>query len=431
VSGTNNSQYNNMTKFLYQILLSPFLLVRKTFTLLAILCTKCATKTNILISQVQQIPRKIRPGVNYYLKPIGNLSGFVKIAEVKGGMEDIILPKIVGLTNGGKLSVNMPDDYLCKLDNVSFVPYSDFLRDSLGNVSNEKLLRKEYDVLIPRDRDILKINGSTIKLSSRKAIVEVKVGFNLMGTYSNHWAHFFAQYYPKLEFLSALPINEIVEIIIPEGTDLHIKYLIEFEVQKFPNLRILEVNIDSEIICQKLYHVSLGTFIADEGYFPTPFAIMISKSTLKFWKKKSSELISSQSKQYRKIFIGRSGGRSLTNNDEVKSYFINLGFEEIFPHLLDIKDKIRIFNEAKYIVGAGSSGFVNTVYCQPGTKILSFFNSFRYLDTLLPAYSAFNGQEFWFMTGRDEDLKEMNSNYSINLKDIKLFLSESNFLDEN
>jgi len=379
-------------------------------------------------SVVQQIPRKLRKNSSFQLIPIDQLPGFTKIAESIGGIENIVLPKIVGLSNGGIISVNMPGNYLCKVNNVSFVPYSDFIRSENGHVANEKLHRKEYDTLIPRDRDIVEIKGKIIRLAKKKDKIHSKVTFNLMGTYSHNWAHFLSQYYPKLSFLNDLPKDEDIDLIIPKNTDVHIKYLINFELNKCPNINILEVDIESEIVCEKLYHVSLGTFLGDEACFPTPFAILISNSTIKFWDKKAMQLAPSNSKQYRKIFIGRKGSRSLKNYTEVLNFFADLGFEEIFPHLLNIEDKIRIFNEAKYIVGPGASGFANSIFSQSGTRILAFMNSFRYLDTLLHGFSDYKNHEFWFMTGKDDNLKDMNSSYEINLNEIKLFLEEKNFL---
>ncbi len=405
-----------------KVILLPFFILEKAFTFLASLSAKSALA-------IKQIPKRIKKNSNFQLVSISQLSGFTKIAETQGGIEEIVLPKIVGLSNGGSISVYMPGDYLCKVNNVSFVPYSDFIRDERGQVVNEKLFRKEYDVLIPRDRDMLTIKGKKIRLSNTKNKFHSKAAFNLMGTYSHNWAHFLAQYYPKLNFLNYLPKLEAIDLIIPKNTDPQIKYLIEYEVNKYSNINVLEVDIESKIACEKLYHVSLGTFLGDQAYFPTPFAILISNSTLKFWDKKAIELVPLDSKQYRTLFIGRVGSRNLKNYNEVLDYLKNKGFEEIFPHLLNMKEKIKIFSEAKYIVGPASSGFANCIYSQPGTKILAFINSFRYLDTLIAGFCKFKKQEFWFMTGNDDNLKEMNSSYEINLKDIITFFEKNNFLD--
>ena len=418
-----------LMKLFIKAVLIPFSILERALTLLAYLSTKSAIVIDLLVTNRLQMPKKLKQKCTFLLVPISQLPGFSKIAETKGGFENIVLPKIVGLSNGGNISVNMPGDYLCKLNHVSFVPYSDFIRDANGNVANEKLMRKEYDVLIPRDRDIIKIKGKIISLAEQKDIIHSKVAFNLMGTFSSNWAHFLAQYYPKLNFLNDLPKLENIDLIVPKNIDLHFKYLIEYELNHYPNINILEVDIDSKIICEKLYHVSIGTLLGDDGYFPTPFAVQISNSTINFWNKKAMELVPTDSNQYRKIFIGRTGCRSIKNYNEVSDYFIDQGFEEIFPHLLNIEDKIKIFSEAKYIVGPWSSGFANSIYSQSGTKLLAFVNSFRYLDTYLSGFNNFKKHEFWFMPGKDDNLKDMNSSYEICLNEIKLFLEENNFFD--
>ncbi len=404
-------------------LLFPFYFLERFLSFLALFISKS-------ILRAKKVAKEFRSSNTFQLVPITQFSGFDKIITKNGGVENIYLPQIVGLSNGGFISVNMPSDYLCTLINVSFVPYSDFIRDSNGYVSNEKLYRKEYDVLIPRDRDIFEIKGNNIRLFNKRNKVYSNVAFSLLGTISNHWAHFLAQYYPKLVFLENLSADEEIDLIIVRNTDPHIKFLIERELVKYKNIKILEVEEESEIICKKLYHVSLGTLLADDGYIPTPFAILLSKSTLQFWKEKALELVPRDSGQFRKIYLGRSGGRSIKNNDEVRDFFIYKGFEEVFPHLLSIEDKIKIFSESKYIVGPGSSAFANTMYSKPGTKILAFINTFRYLDTYIPEFSNFVGHEFWFLSGKDDNIKEMNSSYEISLEEIKTFIEANNFLDD-
>jgi capsular polysaccharide biosynthesis protein len=318
---------------------------------------------------------------------------------------------------------------LCVLNNVSVVPNSDFIRGLNGFVSNEKLYRKEYNIFIPRDNDLLEIKGQNIRLFNRKHKVYSNIAFSLLGTISYHWAHFLVQYYPKLMFLEHLPENEVIDIIILKNTDPHIKFLIDREIKLFKNLKILEVDEEAEIICNKLYHVSLGTFLADDGYISTPFACIISNSTLKFWKDKALEIVPKESIQFRKIYLSRSSVRTLKNSNEIEDFFVDKGFEVVFPHLISFEEKVKIFNEAKYIVGPASSAFTNVIYSKPSTKILVFINAFRNLDTYLPAFSNYIGQDLWFMTGKDDDTKAANSNYEIYLKNIENFINSSNFLD--
>jgi capsular polysaccharide biosynthesis protein len=425
-----SNRFSSFQRSFLKALTIPLRILRKVLKHLASLSIQSALKITSLIKVM--LPAQVkteRISTTYQLVPLDQIAGFIKITETSGGIEKIILPKIVGLSNGGSISVDMPGDYLCKLNNVSFVPNSDFIRDEKGHVANEKLLRKEYDVLIPRDKDIIEIKDRIIRLYGGKYKIYSKAAFNLMGTYSYHWAHFFSQYYPKLSFLKDLPKSVKIDLIIPKNTDPHIRYLIDYELKIYPDIGVREVDTDAEIVCEKLYHVSLGNCVGDDGYFPTPLACLISNSTLKFWNKKAVEFIPKDSKQYRKIFIGRTGRRSLKNYNEVLNFFIEKGFEEIFPHLLNIEDKIRIFSEAKYIVGPGSSGFVNSIYSQAGTKILVFINSFRYMDTYLAGLSNYMGHQFWLMSGKDDNLRDMNSSYEISLNEIKIFIERNDFFN--
>lgn len=412
----------NFQKLFDKAKVVPFRILVKGLKILADISTRSYTA-------LLQVQKELIKNSTFQLVPLDQLSGFAKIAETHGGIENIILPKIFGLSEGGSISVKMQGDYLCKLTNITYVPYSDFIRDLNGHVSNEKLFRKEYDVLIPRDRDIIKIKGNILRLARKKDIIHSKIAFHLMGTYSYQWAHFLSQYYPKLRFLNFLPKEEIIDLIIPNNTDPHIAYLIKNELNNYKNINLLEVDKETEIACEKLYHVSLGTFLGDDGYFPTPFSIIISKSTVNFWNQKAMELVPSNLRQFRKIFIGRTGNRSLKNYNEVLEYFIQNGFEEIFPHLLNIEAKIKLFNEAKYIVGPWSSGFTNSIYSQQGTKLLAFVNSFRYLDPYLSGFNNLRKNEFWFLTGKDDTINDMNSSYEISLHEIRQFLKEKDFLD--
>lgn len=405
----------------YNLVFLPLRLVAKALLVLAALLTESALF-------IRRLPSAIRKNKTYSLLPVSQLPGFVVLSENKGGVENIDLPKIVGLSNGGGISINMPGDYLYSLTDVSFMPHSDFIRARNGTVGNAKLLRKEYDVLLPLDRDIVSRRERVVRLAEKKTRVHSHAAFNLVGALSHHWGHFIAQYYPKLAFLDRLPKDETIDLVIARNTDPHIKYLIKHELQKHAHIRLLEVDEDSEVMCDHLYSVSLGTLLGDDGFFPTPFAIEVSNSTIRFWDEKASELVPANVSQYRKIYLGRTGLRSPSNSAELVEYFTRNGFEEIFPATLPMEEKIRLFSEAKCIVGPLSSGFTNAIFSQAGTKILSFVNSWRYLDTLMVKFANYKQHDFWLMTGKDDDPTDKNSSYEINVDDLSQFVMERGFV---
>ena len=59
------------------------------------------------------------------------------------------------------------------------------------------------------------------------------------------------------------------------------------------------------------------------------------------------------------------------NEDQVAQIFSLYGFEEVFCENLTMKEKIGIFNSAKYVAGPIGGGMANVLFCPPETKVLS------------------------------------------------------------
>jgi capsular polysaccharide biosynthesis protein len=115
--------------------------------------------------------------------------------------------------------------------------------------------------------------------------------------------------------------------------------------------------------------------------------------------------------------------RNIQNYREVFSYFESLGFEEVVPHKLSIEQKIKVFGEAKIIVGPFSSGFTNIVFCKPGVQIFAFTNYARCYDSYVSTLSKVWDAELTLITGTDVDAGA-NSNYTINISDIDYYFKD-------
>lgn len=71
--------------------------------------------------------------------------------------------------------------------------------------------------------------------------------------------------------------------------------------------------------------------------------------------------------------------RRCMNEDQVAQIFSLYGFEEVFCENLTMKEKIGIFNSAKYVAGPIGGGMANVLFCPPETKVLSI-NSPLFFD---------------------------------------------------
>ena len=79
----------------------------------------------------------------------------------------------------------------------------------------------------------------------------------------------------------------------------------------------------------------------------------------------------------RRIYISRAGaqrGRTVTNEAEIEAILRSRGFETVRLESLTVREQVELFASAEAVVGPHGAGFTNLVFCQPGAKIVEFFN---------------------------------------------------------
>jgi len=79
----------------------------------------------------------------------------------------------------------------------------------------------------------------------------------------------------------------------------------------------------------------------------------------------------------RKIYVSRlsysKGGwstRIMLNESELIARLKAMSFDIIEPEKLSVREQIKTFSSASVVVGPSGSGFFNTIFCHPGTKLI-------------------------------------------------------------
>ena len=377
---------------------------------------------------IRALPKIFFEKKRYSLLCIDEFPGAKILYRKIGKIEEIVLPRVYGLSESGSISVMMRDEVLAEFQNVSVRKGSDFILSPKGLASNEKYFRKEYAFLKSSDTNLIeKCDDGVVLKTSSKTIV-INSAFSMLGATVYHWGHFLGQYYHKLDYLKHLPQNEKIDVLINDDLDHHIRYLIYDEVKKYKNLNILNIGVDVEVICNKLYYCYLSSFIGDIGYTQSPFSIQISDGTVDYWSRKANSFTSSLTvAKYRKIYLDRSGLRGLINRAEVLNFFQERGFEVVRPESLDFAEKVKIFSEAICIAGPMSSGFSNIIFSSSGCKILVLTNSNRNLDAFISKFARLKKMQLMFLTGSDQDYSDANSSFTIALSDL-MIISENDLI---
>ena len=112
----------------------------------------------------------------------------------------------------------------------------------------------------------------------------------------------------------------------------------------------------------------------------------------------------------RRIFVDRSMAkrRKLVNQKELMPVLKERGFEIVRWEDHSIAEQVRIASEANVMAGPHGTSLLNSLYCQPGSKVLEIFSP-GWWDTSTMRQCTLVGHEFWYCFGenasKDNDVK--------------------------
>lgn len=81
-----------------------------------------------------------------------------------------------------------------------------------------------------------------------------------------------------------------------------------------------------------------------------------------------------------RIFLARGHGRRSYNQDELLAIAERHGFRAVYPERLSFREQVETLSQSAFVVGPSGAAFANTLFCQPGTRLLSW---------LVPQYREF------------------------------------------
>jgi len=336
-------------------------------------------------------------------------------------LETVYFPKIFGLAEASSINFFTPRIAIRKFINSKIFSGSDFIITENG-VIWDKYFKLQWTKIIPQDSNLVKVKDGHVWVRNSKSLHVIDNGFSLCGVHCTVWAHFIVQYLPKLYMLDTISTTaeNKLTILLPKYKDLQIREIVFDYLGQLPGIRVLELDNSVSVFCKTLYHIENTSQISDNASYINPSDIIIPNFVIDVIKRKLVKKFIPDfllAKPFRKIYIGRLGNRNLLNSIEVENYFMKEGFEIIYPNTFKLEEKIKIFSEAAIIVGPGSSGFTNVIFCQPGVKVLVFINYQRTFDSYFGTISKYFALNSIFVTGNDES-DSIHSSYSIPIERI-------------
>jgi len=403
---------------------------------IALLDALCAIRPSLVLPLILRLPRhaivtKAWKYAGFYaILTDDQLDKFEYRVIDPERIETVPFPYVTGLSTGGNYAILKPKTAIYRFTDVVFHPLSDALRVG-DKVYWEKSSRIQFAKAIPMDRDLLAYDKEhrSLFLRNYPRTQKIKNGFSVTGVNINSWGHFIGNFFPKLIALKSINDMELV-VLLPTNVDEHIRSLVETCVARLGPYKVLYLDPDVPVVCESLYYCGSPSYLADHANYLHPADIHISQYSIRaLHELVGLTRIENRSLGTRKIFIGRTGPRNLINYPEVEAFFIELGFEVIYPHLLTLREKISAFEEATHIAGPLSSGFANSIFSRPGTKIFAFINFARSLDLYFAPFTLdpFFMKTF-FVSGDESCTSDIHNSYRVSLDKIRAGLAETEFL---
>jgi len=295
--------------------------------------------------------------------------------------------KVIKPQNSKKIILKKVPLVNSNIYNFYSIPKGRVYSDTVNNTAYilDDFLIKDASYQYKLKKNLQTINGNifnnfVIKHGTPKILKEIKGSvFSLLsgGAAKNNYWHWIFDVLPKIGILQKLNLKHKPDYYLLPS--LKRKYQIETLLDlKIPEKKLLDGEKYKHIKCDNLLTVDHPYVFKNN---PSKSILNIPIWIIKWLRKKYVKSKSSKSNYSKKIYIDREDdsileNRRIINNKEVKNLLINLGFRIVSLSNYSFKDQVKMFNNAKLVVGLHGSGFANLVFSKPRTKVIELSSKY-------------------------------------------------------
>jgi capsular polysaccharide biosynthesis protein len=125
----------------------------------------------------------------------------------------------------------------------------------------------------------------------------------------------------------------------------------------------------------------------------------------------------------RKIYVSRLSlnqagwsSRIMMNESELIERLARMGFETVTPEHLSVQEQIATFASAVLVVGPSGSNMYNTMFCQPGTKVIDIQSEPQWIYSYTGMYSSLQ-LDYGIFVGKPDptDTKTVHRRWTVNI----------------
>jgi hypothetical protein len=266
------------------------------------------------------------------------------------------------IPNGYQCTVKLPDCYLAELEEVKVFAGTDLiiLKDT---VLYDEIDREKLGVYSLKTKRIYNLSKEFITVSVPTYIEKIEEpAIHFAKDYSFNYYHWLLEALPRLSLIEGLEPD--IPLLVDE--DIAPQSLEALQILNKPARKLIKLSANKSYIVKKLYYPSPLSIIHDNYDMPDFCKdVILSKIAINFVRTRALEAYQiKQDIPYRKIYISRknSDNRQLLNSIEIENKLVCHGFEIVFPEHMSFFSQVKMFSQAKIIIGQCGAGMTNMIF---------------------------------------------------------------------
>ncbi|MFY9141767.1 glycosyltransferase family 61 protein [Sulfuricurvum sp.] len=339
-----------------------------------------------------------------------------------------------------KLENPVLDSKVFLINNIAVLGMTDALishgviyHQELNNMEEKHDLKRD-DIFIERFPEV---NG-VLTLTQSQSVLNHSdtIYVSLLKEHSTNYYHWITENIPRLILSNILIntsnhrdifINQNIILLIDDEMPQQCLEIVRLVTNE--RFKIHSVKRGELIRCQTLLYCSpfwqsldntKGILNINE-FFVDKYALSLVREEI------NKKIPLTQKEPFRKIYLRRrvSQMRSIINNNQVEAFMTTHGFEIIETDTISFSEQVKLFSEAKIVVGASGATFTNILFMQPKTIAIVFFPSHSSINHYMfqPLADVSNIQLVHFKT-ISKFKSSIHDNFLVDLKNLSILLGD-------
>ena len=273
----------------------------------------------------------------------------------------------------------LPETYLAELNDVAVIGGSNLiladqnrivLNDEIHSDTDKRYCLKNPYIKLSNDDNV------TVKYIKRNKL-EKSEGIHFCADYSHNYYHWLIECLPRLYIIDQFSDYDKMPLL--SDANLTTQQLSALNIMNTRDRPVIRLQKGYVYNIKKLIAPSMSSVIHDNYHSPVAYDkdVLISHTAIHYVRNHVLETLGCSTKNgFRKLFISRkrSEHRRLLNLEEIEALMVARGFEIVFPESLTFTNQVKLFSQAKVLVGQTGAGFANLMFCPENCKALILIN---------------------------------------------------------